>query len=513
MERAADTGTPFGPSVVGPGSPGAPGSVSTPSPSGSVSTPGTPGSVNLPSFPQPLTAACAFDAPSDPDAVVMAVGVGRELRFVRADGEYEVAYEFPAVEVNDYQRSYVISVQARGGYVLTSAIVPEQPDEEDGYYAGQGNLTVLLDLEGNVLWEHSIDPEHTPYYGGWVQYSLGDDGSAAYQHTMSGDITRILWPDGSMDEYVDFALHYGGAVDGRLPVQKFERDLGIVSYGWLDLASREYASAFEGNSDTWQHHPAYLGNAWVRYEASAGRVDAIISWPHETVRGALPTAFDTVDSIRRWTIQGDYSLIGHLDSGDELFVLDHRTGTTTELDVRLPDGMRLMNPGYGYYHNGTSGLEQLALADDGSLMLALRNDDFGALYRSGDYGRTWSQLGATVAHVNTLNFIHKGTTWAIGAQPAGYYYEVEGWDADASAEVNGMATQLVRDFSDDVTVLEGLNHWALNLNETGECAARWENTGEEYVLNVLEVDDATDHTLFSVAPENAYGQFIVWIDD
>jgi hypothetical protein len=322
--------------------------------------------------PPPRDQLCKFDENGSKERVAV-MALGEELVWVSNDGSHERAHAFvgaPA-DAGPLSTHRTVLTQA-GGYVVavTQFDLASTPGPRRGEVA-------LLGTKSGLLWYR---PELSTHV------FIGPTGIVALDRA-------IKYLDGHED-----AL--GGVAIGPPSPE-----------GWVPVAvTTDGPSRFAWqNPQTGSVRPLRS----VPYAPAGDPVPAGSGIVYPVVQGSkVSLAVETADAIRSIDLSGAatpsaFAVSGTLyvdlsDTSGTHWLVDLGSSTARRLAVSAPPGQRLF----------TSSLVErdLRVADDGSLLQLFRDDYRGALYRSGD-GNGWSELGRTVAGVNSIRFRERGGSY------------------------------------------------------------------------------------------------------
>jgi hypothetical protein len=177
--------------------------------------------------------------------------------------------------------------------------------------------------------------------------------------------------------------------------------------------------------------------------------------------------------------------------------------------LRLPDGLRTFE----------GNLLGPRLDLDGALLMALRDDYSGALYRSLD-GATWAPIGGTVTSILDIVGFERGGTYVVSGTNARYSEEM--WSPATvghQPDLSGESLQLVRPaeairrVAPDALTWEEIVPSQISLD--GACLAYWQRpapaTADSPIgLRVLDVERGKTFDLLPMAGTAPYGA-MTWV--
>jgi hypothetical protein len=390
-------------------------------------------------------ALCQFD-PADHRAVLANL-VNNELSFIHGDGSRTRAYLFDHPEARNF---FGQSVVARGDFVLASA----------GWVIGgdaQFAKTdlVLLDRSGTVRWKRSFDGSTSASQmflnrHGAVAAAIASDAllvdADGHERTLSG-MTPLAEPteDGSVGVRGPWKL------SGEVPGDPGWVRPGASSIEPLALVpTQAYAT------------PILVAGRMVYLAAGEGGALLVSELPGDARKVLLPGADANMVGITDSLASG-WVLVGEWRSAQ--YLVNVLTLEARPVGMTTPEGFR---PFQGALYGPR-------LDSDGALLVGLRDDYAGALFRSND-GRGWQRVGGTVTNVLDIDPIARGGTYLIEATSS--RYSVEEWTPpppDRAAQFDGDVVQLVRPSAGIARTLqlgvEWLDRTTVQLSDDGRCVA------------------------------------------
>ncbi len=445
------------------------------------------------------------------ERAVLAVDVAGEVRFVYADGSWATVYERETAEDGS---AYGVQLEAEGGLVVTSGILPIV-DAENGYWEGQDNRSALLDADGNVRWEQQIEASETPYYGGYVLHMLGADGT-----TITPLLSGFAETDASGATTVVAGLRpLGAVVEGLAPVVSWVAERGVTVHGWYDAELGELLEVAEA-VDGRQGAVSYLGTAFVVPEVAEGAPRLRVERPTGATSVELPGEYAAIEALVRWGSGGDWLLVAPSVESGEGDLVNLATGAVRHVALVLPEGLRLLDSaGYYGYEEPTRAMSLSVVDEAGGILLALRDDESGAVYRTADGGATWARVGERFTAVGSAHAEGRGGAYLVGTtELSPYYYYGDGpesWvEGGESVAVRGNALQVVHAASGRTTVLEGVASHMARLDQRGDCAAYWEfdESGTRATFVVLNAATGEQTALWEAPSDGVWSQLFDWFD-
>lgn len=445
------------------------------------------------------------------ERAVLAVDVAGEVRFVYADGSWATVYEREGAGDGS---AYGVQLEAEGGLVVTSGILPIV-NADDGYWEGQDNRSALLDADGNVRWEQQIEASETPYYGGYVVHMLGADGT-----TITPLMSGFAEIDASGATTVVEGLRpLGAVVEGLAPVASWVAERGVTVHGWYDAelgALREVAEAVDGR----QGAVSYLGTAFVVPEVADGAPRLRVERPTGATTIELPDEYASIEGLVRWGSGGDWLLVAPSVESGEGDLVNLATGAVRDVALVLPEGFRLFDgAGYYGYEEATRAMSLSVVDESGALLLALRSDEWGVVFRSLDGGASWEEVGERYTAVGGARVESRGDAYLVETmEPSPYYYYGDGpvtWaEGGEAVAVTGNALQVVHGASGRTTLLPGVASHMARLDSRGDCAAYWEldESGTVATFMVLNAATGEQSALFEAPSDRVWSQLFDWFD-
>lgn len=340
---------------------------------------------------------------------------GPELRFVRMDGSVEPAWTFFA---DRGEGSVSVSAVAAGDRIVATGL----------WFAGDwpeiavATELVAFDRSGAVLWTRREDEVYS------AAVHLGADGTVAWDRGYrSFDASNehlpgeVHAPDGSSAGLDGWPV--GTPLDGAVPTCDGEW------CGWSDTAGAPLGE-LRPDLDAGR---AVVGDRLLEVSLLGRTVGLLAETRDESVFLPLDGAA-RLDDVRILDVEGEYALVRAVD---HLWRFEASTATLVEVDPVLPEGLRPFE--------AAEYCEALppSLTADGDLLLALRDDATGALWRTDPAGSRWEQVGAPVTDVLWLSGEAVGETTVVSAVSWLETYCPElPWDEAEAHE--GSWTQLVR---------------------------------------------------------------------
>jgi hypothetical protein len=184
-----------------------------------------------------------------------------------------------------------------------------------------------------------------------------------------------------------------------------------------------------------------------------------------------PLALDLIGGLEIEQVSGSVAVVKSGSWAPVRFRVDLDTGELSSLQVDLPEGFTF------------AGRSSATLAEDGSLVIALRKNGVSGLYRSHD-GKSWEPLGGGVAEATAIQFAGRSGTWLMTAAGA------LGW---ASATTLGVIPSMQRAVTLPPMVDALPSEEAVSLD--GRCAAVWTGSGTSFSLVAVDLVRGTQRTL------------------
>jgi hypothetical protein len=397
---------------------------------------------------------CQFDQfDKAGDRAVLAVLTDNQVQLVHADGSRTTAVVFTHPEARNF---FSPGLAARGDFVAASA------SWVIGDNAAWNTDVALLSRDGRVRWQTS---RPNSSYGqlllnahGVLAVSLGADGILVDE--MGRERALLGLPP--VAEPTE---------DGSVLVRQGQ-DPGVV--GWVRAGADAMEPLGHATADPYATPVTVAGRA--AYLASADGGPLFVSeLPGDARTVLLPGIDPTMVAITDHTDSG-WALVGEWRT--PRYLVNVRTLEARPIGANTPDGFRP-------FQGSISGPQ---LDADGSILVGLRNDYAGALYRSSN-GRDWQQLGGTVTHVLDIDPLARGGTYLINATSG--RYSTEEWQpapANQTPDYDGDVLQIVRPQSGVAQKLplstQWIELWDVRLSNDGRCLAYTD--GE--ALSALDVE-------------------------
>jgi hypothetical protein len=428
--------------------------------------------------PGALDSVCAFDPQGDPSRGVLAFTIDHDLRFTFADGNTRTVFTF-ATQLPSPDTTFIGRVDdVRGDRVIADGSSYYSPPGQPGQIASE---LVLLDRKGSVIWHRTMSGFGTPY--------LSADGTLTVWDT--NQETLVVGPDGSTRAIAGKWSPVAAAPDGSLLVQDPPPN-GDDRLGWL----RPGADTVEMLAIQPMGYEEWVGDRLAYVGKQEGQDVLVLATPDRSDIVALPDGSGTGLAIAG--MAGDWLEVQRYGAETPtLYRVDAQTGEVEPLLMQAPSGLRTFDA-------ETFGYSQLV--DDGSMVIAWRNDYVGSLYRSTDSGATWAPIGFSVANTQGLGVIAAAGGTFIAQSVKQFYAPISPW----SDPPNGVVPELSGDFVELVRPDDGVQYQMpslagyrpVALGSAGRCAAYWtvgadKQSGSLEVLEVRHnkrttIADATD---------------------
>jgi hypothetical protein len=203
-------------------------------------------------------------------------------------------------------------------------------------------------------------------------------------------------------------------------------------------------------------------------------------------------------NVNGWVLVGTWQ--------DPLYRVTLHSGEVTVIGVRTPDGLRRFQ----------SGFEGPMLDSDGALLLGMRDEIAGGLYRSQD-GSTWSRVGGSISQILDIVGVSRSGTYLVNGTSSRYAQEM--W-ADPTAvekpDVVGDSIQIVRPGASVQRLVADADTWEEPqeslLSSDGLCFAYWSTdpTQTQYRLKALDVQSGEVVDLLD-APASHSFDAVTWV--
>jgi len=431
---------------------------------------------------------CDFDAPPDPDAIVLFTVFDRDLVALHADSEVARVHTFGAryVEAPPIAGCVwsVLSVTVRAGRVaaLARCAPPEIRHAVDG--EAHYELVVADAADGRVLYEtETVQPTKVGVF-------LGDDGSLAVDLAAGGSL------------FIDPSGH-ATAIDGWRPHAAPSQQAVAVSRTCADTTAcrPDWAWWTPSGVRPLSSQPAYDEAAWVGdrlvyvAEDVAG---ALIVTEQPGARAVARVPGLAVGAMLRVAGAARAGRVLFRSSDDVFYVFDVTAQRVTHFGASAPAGYRPM-PNQDFI---------AWLDEDGNLVAPLRDGaetgTNGGLYRSTDDGATWHLVGRLVE--DALAIVSWRRAGADLVESVSF-----GRDAFNPWPV---LLQVVRDGEPAASALErtdAAGPLQASLSGDGRCVAHWTRAADGHGLVVAR---AHDERVLQVgtAREPAAFDSIAWAD-
>jgi hypothetical protein len=334
--------------------------------------------------------------------------------------------------------------------------------------------TALIDDEGRILWTRLDQSWYPSAY-------LGENGLVALSGGGEDGFGLLVRPDGTTEPYGRAwpiaAPRADGVVGARAPSD------GPNTIGWAtpNFGFSPLDSPFADQDDartavSYQADLVYL--AWTdlaqRVVVRATPDDATVIPLAISNDAAYLCALDMPNEAG-WAMVDDLSL--------PLAAVDLDGATANVLDVTFPPDLRPFDAG--------PTVESRIIEEDGSILIALRDDAVGAVYRSHD-GVGWTRVGRTVSDVANLEAAARAGTVAILATSV--RDSVETWPAESTADLPGDSLQIVREADGIVETLpappevwDGRTVRQSIISHDGDCVVYGDLDGRDQTVHVLRV--------------------------
>jgi hypothetical protein len=408
----------------------------------------------------PLEAPCHFDKPRDARRAVFAAATGDGVMVVRADGSRSQSLKFagPATSINGRQ------LAVRGNFLAASA----EWSNSTTHWHEESQLRTLDD--NRLLFQQTWTDTAL------VTMQLGPDGLLALGR---GDGGTTVWDPNHGERNVDGFWPIAAAAGGHVAVRStLSSDGSPTIMGWLRAGSSQVEPV--AYAELVPNSTVYTIDDRLVYLGQRNGVPFVVSeLPGDARVVALPPPADAQLTLSH-TARNGWLLVGTWQN--PLYRVNVRTAEVTVLGIHTPEGLARFQGGF----------EGPTLADDGALLLGLRDPIAGGLYRSPD-GAAWTRVGGTVANVlDIIGYSHAGTYLITGTSSR---YASETWSDPTPTEkpdINGDSVQVAR--AGATRHVADADTWdeaqESLLSSDGLCLAYWshDTTGTEYSLKSLDVE-------------------------
>jgi hypothetical protein len=324
---------------------------------------------------------CAFDTPPASASAVLAVAAGNNVVFIRSDGSQRHVVDLQGTPGLGWA-----AVLANADHVLVAASYETLPPT--------GTQQILLDTSGAITWQRAepngaLETELTGVTlspRGLVAEQVQKDDASS--HIVSDGVVRIGL-DGTPQFFAGLHTLARANADGTMPVGAItSTSEESMTLGWLHADG-----SLHRVSGTWTAASRYAfdGVRFVYLDAEGTHV--VVETEADRHPIALPGARPAGERV---AVAGHWALLGD----------DLRVDLDTEHVESIagpPSGLRRMVGA------------QRSLEEDGSVLDALRDDDFGGVFRSADLGKTWQRIGGTTRLASELHTVGVNGTYVVGA--------------------------------------------------------------------------------------------------
>jgi hypothetical protein len=406
----------------------------------------------------PTALTCAFADEGRADDPVLAIVLNGELRLVRGDRSSETIARFADGQTYTWMQN---TVEERDGVVLATA----QYSDAD-QFTGAMFEAVLMRADGTIVW-------HRPGDARWGQAFLGEAGVVALAQ-FGGD-SLVVMPDGT--EHALPSVHPVAPPlrDGTVAVRASAWSAGLS--GWAHPGATEVVPlAFVPTSDplSWRGQLVYIATDGTEQSL-------VVESPTGADELVLPTLPQDGGAYLMSVRPEGWAMVACAGYADPAFIrVNLITGEAERLTISLPEGMREFN---------ISSWPSPMVDPEGAILLGLRDDFAGGLYRSFD-GATWSRVGSTVSDVLAVEAENRAGTYLVLATNARYSWEEwleppEGQGAD----LVGDSLFAVRPSAGGVELLPATyDFWIARspsaptplISPDGACVAYWEFPAKDF---------------------------------
>lgn len=412
--------------------------------------------------------------------VVVAV-VDDEVLLSSVGGEVSSVYRFaaPDIPAGTLAGGWV-TVGVRHGYVLATLSATSY-DQTTGWR--QGDRAVLLEDGARVRWEKAftaadLGPSHQRGFSG----QLGEAGDCVLSVGWQQLYVDADGTEQPLDGVRSTLAPLGGPV---IPVVWDAPTTFDSSFGWwrpgrpIDLIGHPLTQLFVASpaESRFVFESRDVAGQRVLVDARPAGFD-VRPWPAEVG--------DTIARFGAGAWQGD-------DRGDEVVRWNVLTGELTHLRWALPDGMRRL--GHPWFD------------DDGSLIVALRNDYLAGVYRSPAAGPDWTPIGKTLGDVETVTVTSASGTYVIDTEGTNDRFVPEQtWQAAPAGQepaLRGATHQIVRPAvaaASEVTPAM----WTVQLSPDGQRTVYWRRGSSGYSLVLRDVRSSGERPITSRSLPRAY---------
>ncbi len=391
---------------------------------------------------------------ADAEGNVLVTAVGPIVSLVLQDASSRRILALESLGTVSTTGLYVDTLQARGDYLALSF----RPS------GGSQTRAVLLDGARARRWE-ATDP--------FLKLHLGDDGHLAANF---GTQMELFSPSGGTTTLQGVVALSEPTADGTVAVQS---TVAAGGFGWIyKNAGPMHPLAYPILNNT---YPRWTAFGFVYLSRKDGQVVLVAEQA-----GKVPQVVDlSAFSQGVWLELKHVSVNGRVVVGPH-FVTPGNLTTMVEVDLSsgvarnlrqdFPRGMHFFNRNQKYL-----GVE---FAQDGSVMVGLRGEFWGGLFRSEDFGRKWNLVGAKMSGVTGVDVTESAGTYLVKGSTSTYglysFASVnEEWppvrDGESTFLVGDGALQIVRprDGTSMVIPDSTSEYWNTSVSRDGLCAVRW----------------------------------------
>ncbi len=347
-----------------------------------------------PTHPESQRSHCGFGHGKE---TVLVATRGADLVFVRDDGSRFVATSFPTTGGTDGPS---IQLGVAGGYVAAIGFTWGGP--------GVMGRAALLDVDGHVLFSKDLAD------GAFDSVFVNDQGDAVFGDSSSGR-TIVAHADGS-HQTADAVVPIGPPdAAGRFPAAA--APIGdVATFGWASAGQPLQTLKLAGAGI----YPLLAGDQIVYLGEENGGAVFVRETPSSVKTFAFPLS-DMIANVSDATSEGWVALRG----GSPLRTFIAAPGGGAK-HVKAPAGQKPF---------GMSGFDGMRLSDDaGELLFIGRDGARGGLFHTSDDGASWSPIGPTFSKITSLATVARGGTYVLAATDEQGYFEVDPWNAPASAD-------------------------------------------------------------------------------
>jgi hypothetical protein len=414
---------------------------------------------------------CRFEGGS---RAVLATLEDHQIQLVHADRSATTAFVFDHPEARNFFGQALV---ARGDLVAASAswvVGDTLPWNAD---------VVVLDTAGHVRWQGTRGTN-----GSYVQLFLNARGHLAVALGTDG---LLVDADGRSRELHGWMPIAEPADDGSV-VLRSAGDMPMVA--WLRAGATDPEPLGAPPNDPY-FTPVMVSGRLAYVSPGEGGAQLVSELPGDVRKVSLPGIDAATVNLTDHT-DGGWVLVGEWRT--PRYLVHVHTLEARPVGISDPTGFRAFQ----------GALYGPRLDSDGALLMGLRDDWAGALYRSAN-GRDWQRIGGTVTNVLDIDPMARGGTYVVNATSGRYSFEE--WTPptpDHQPDYTGDLVQVVRPAAGVAQKLPTSAMWvelaSLQLSNDGRCLAFVDNQ----TLTAWDVEH--DRTYSLVPSTNA--QAFAWME-